>query len=247
MTFADHFSDAATRYAAYRPTYDPAMIAWIAEYAPGHSLAWDCGTGNGQAAVLLANHFDRVIATDPSEKQIASATQRERVTYALADEVAPFIADGSTDLVTVAQAIHWFNLDRFYAEVNRVLRPQGVIAVWSYGKPAVDPVIDVVINWFHDERVGPMWPSERHQVVGGYESLPFPFPELPNRSDPIAIRMPRVSFEGYVSTWSAVRQARLNEGTDPMPEFLERLKTVWPDDEERIVKWPVSMRIGRRI
>ena len=246
MAFADHFSEAASRYATFRPSYDPTMIAWIAKQAPAKKLAWDCGTGNGQAAVLLAAHFDKVIATDPSEAQLSSANQHPRVTYAQADERAPFIAEGSVDLVTAAQAIHWFDLGRFYPEVNRVLRPGGIVAVWSYGRPSVDDVTNRVINWFHDERVGPMWPRERYEVESGYGLLPFPFREIP--ADKWAIRqsMTLDAFLGYVGTWSAVRQARLKDGADPMPEFFARINEVWPANERRVVSWPVSMRVGIR-
>ena len=246
MAFADHFSDAANRYAAFRPTYDAEMIRWIADRAPGKHLAWDCGTGNGQAAVLLAAHFERVIATDPSEAQLASAAPHPHVAYARADERAPFIDSESVDLVTVAQALHWFDLERFYAEVNRVLRPGGVVAVWSYGRPSVDKATNPVINWFHDERVGPMWPKERHEVESGYGSLPFPFEELPHETWTIRRPMPRDAFLGYVGTWSAVRQARLSEGIDPMPELVARMDGLWRPDEVRVVSWPVSMRIGHR-
>jgi SAM-dependent methyltransferase len=244
MAFADHFSDAASRYAAFRPSYDPTMIEWIVAHAPAKNLAWDCGTGNGQAANLLAEHFAKVIATDPSESQLSAARQHSRVTYALSDEHAPFIADASIDLVTAAQAIHWFDLDRFYPEVNRVLRPDGIIAVWSYGRPSVDSATDPAINWFHDERVGPMWPRERYEVESGYGSLPFPFREI--QTDAWSIRQPmtRDAFLGYVGTWSAVRQARLKEGVDPMPEFVDRLASVWAGGD-RIVSWPVSVRLGR--
>lgn len=246
MAFADHFSEASSRYAAFRPSYDPAMIAWIVERVPATTLAWDCGTGNGQAATLLAEHFGKVIATDPSEAQLAAATQHPRIQYAVSDECAPFIADASVDLVTVAQAVHWFDLDRFYPEVNRVLHPGGIIALWSYGRPSVDPATDVVINWFHDERVGPMWPKERHEVESGYSALPFPFFELPHDSWAIRRPMTRDAFLGYVGTWSAVRQAHLKDGVDPMPEIVARMDGIWRTDEERVVSWPVSMRVGIR-
>lgn len=244
MAFADHFSESAARYAVFRPTYDPEMIRWIAALVSSCDLAWDAGTGNGQAAVLLAEHFTKVIATDPSEAQLSSARQHPRVEYRPADERAAFLADASVDLVTVAQAIHWFDLNRFYAEVNRVLKPNGVIAVWSYGRPSIDERIDPTINWFHDERVGPMWPKERYEVESGYGKLPFPFDEIPTEKTAIQRSMPRDAFVGYIETWSAVRQFRLKEGFDPVPDFVEQLSAVWASGE-RVVSWPVSMRVGR--
>src|SRR5882672_9881793 len=162
MSFQDHFSKQAATYAKARPTYPPALFTELARLAPGRTLAWDAGTGNGQAAVALAPHFAQVAATEPSAAQLAQAVPHPRVAYHQAAETAPLLGDASVDLVTVAQAAHWFDRPKFYAEVKRVLRPGGVVALWTYGLCVIDPAIDAVVFRFYHGPVGPYWPPERH-------------------------------------------------------------------------------------
>jgi SAM-dependent methyltransferase len=243
--FESHFSDCAAQYAAYRPRYPLDLIEHVARAAPSTRLAWDCGTGNGQAAHSLAGFFDRVVATDPSAEQLAAAASHERVRYERAAERCASLGDATVDLVTVAQALHWIDLDVFYAEVRRVLAPRGVLAVWTYLRPRITPVIDAVIDWFHDDRVGAYWPAERKHVDTGYRSLPFPYPELPPQNWAIAIEMPREAFVGYVSTWSSVQRA-LRTGDNALPAFEDRITQAWGNDASRTVTWPIVLRMGRR-
>jgi SAM-dependent methyltransferase len=248
VTFSDHFSDRSRQYATFRPSYPAEMIEWIAGLAPAKALAWDCGTGNGQAAVLLADHFGGIVATDASARQLDAAAQHPRVRYAVATERASGLRDASADLVTVAQALHWFDIPAFFREVDRVLKPNGVLAVWSYGKPSVEGAANEVLHWFHDERVGPFWPKERMDVENGYRSLTMPYPEITAAPRTLTASMPRDGLAGYVGTWSAVRLARQQEGRDPMPEFVERLRATWPDaEEQRTVSWPLTVRACRRV
>jgi ubiquinone/menaquinone biosynthesis C-methylase UbiE len=209
-------------------------------------LAWDVGTGNGQAAVLLASHFDSVLATDPSERQLAEATPHPRVTYRLGREDESGLEGASVDLVTVAQALHWFDLDRFYAEANRVLAPGGAIAVWCYEKMVIDSTVDPHVGWFYSERVGQYWPPARHHVETGYRHLPFPFESLRVGEHAIERSMTRSEYLGYVGTWSSVVRCIEAEGRDPVHELEARLQGVWPAEERRLVRWPISVRAGRR-
>ena len=243
--FANHFSDSAARYAAYRPRYPLDLIEHVARAAPSTRLAWDCGTGNGQAAHALAGFFDRVVATDPSAEQLAAAATHERVRYERAAERCASLGDATVDLITVAQALHWFDLDLFYAEVQRVLAPRGVLAAWTYLRPRITPEIDAVIDRFHDDRVGRFWPAERKHVDNAYRSLPFPYPEIPVKRWDIAIDMPREAFVGYVSTWSSVQRA-LRAGDDALPEFDEQIARAWGNSPSRTVTWPIVLRMGRR-
>src|SRR4051812_29808355 len=178
MTFRDHFSHSAAAYATFRPSYPADMIADLAALAPFLRRAWDCATGNGQAAVLLAEQFDEVIATDASPQQIAAAVPHDRVTYAVATERESGLARASIDLVTVAQALHWFDIPAFFREADRVLVPGGVLAIWSYGKPVMTGAANDVLHWMHDTRVGPYWPSERMDVETGYRTVALPYPEI---------------------------------------------------------------------
>jgi len=161
MSFKDHFSGHAAAYATCRPGYPRDLVAAVARLHREHRLALDTGTGNGQAAVGLAEHFDRVVATDPSAQQLAHATPHPRVEYRIAPSEASGLPDGSVDLVTAAQAFHWFDFDRFFAEVKRILAPGGAVAIWTYNLPRVDPAVDRQIDRLAHDVTGPYWPPER--------------------------------------------------------------------------------------
>jgi SAM-dependent methyltransferase len=244
--FADHFSQIAASYAAYRPHYPDALFAWLASIAPERERAWDCATGNGQAAGALSHHFVRVIATDPSTAQIASAQRVGGVDYAAMTAERSAIATGGVALVTVAQALHWFDRHLFYSEARRVLMPRGVIAVWTYGLCSLgDAVLDAMMRRFHDETVGPYWPAERALAVSGLADVEFPFEEVRAPAFAMATEWTLAQFVGYVSTWSAVQRARAH-GEDPVPAIADELRARWPsDDAPRHIEWPLSMRVGR--
>jgi ubiquinone/menaquinone biosynthesis C-methylase UbiE len=244
--FRDHFAPQASAYASFRPTYSHEFVAHIASLTPAHDLAWDVGTGSGQAAILLAEHFSRVRATDASDRQVQFATPHPRVDYAVAPAETSGLEDASTDLVTVAQALHWFAHDAFYAEVDRVLKPGGVIAAWSYGHITVDPGVDRVIWWFYEDRIGQYWPPERRHVETRYTELAFPYPNLSLGEQTIEASLTREQVIGYISTWSALRHARDAEKRDPLEEFSAKLRAVWTDDAPHAVHWPMIVRAGRK-
>jgi SAM-dependent methyltransferase len=243
--FADHFSTVADGYAAYRPTYPPALFDRLADLAPGRALAWDCATGSGQAAVPLADRFERVVATDASADQIARARPRAGVEYRVATADDSGLPDASADLVTVAQALHWLDASRFYAEAARVLRPGGVLAAWCYQLPRLPGPSDPILVAFALERVGRHWQPERRHVEAGYRDLDFPFEELAMGDWRIAAQLTRDAFLGYVRTWSAVVAARRAEGADPVVELERSLDALWPAGEVREVQWPMAIRAGR--
>src|SRR3989442_726826 len=153
--FRDHFSGVAAAYATFRPQYPAELFAALADAVPRRRIAWDCATGNGQAAVGLAPHFEQVIATDGSAPQLAAALRHPRVRYlcALAETVP--LAAGRIDLIATAQSLHWFDFARFFAEARRVLVPGGIVAVWCYHLAEIDPVIDVEVHRFYADTVGP--------------------------------------------------------------------------------------------
>ncbi|HEY4574270.1 MAG TPA: class I SAM-dependent methyltransferase, partial [Thermoanaerobaculia bacterium] len=178
MTFKDHFSGHASGYASFRPGYPTALFDFAASLAPGRALAWDCATGNGQAALGLAERFARVIATDASAEQLAQATPHPRIEYRQAPAEQSGLPDGAADLVTVATAVHWLDFDRFYAEAERVLAPDGAIVVWSYNLPRVTPEISALVDRLSYQIVKTYWPPERRWVDEEYRHLPFPFAEV---------------------------------------------------------------------
>jgi len=245
MNFKNYFSTQAAYYAKYRPTYPRALFEYLHSVAPQHNQAWDCATGNGQAALGLAPFFKHVIATDASDAQIANATKHENVTYRVADALSTSIPDCSIDLVTVAQALHWFELKKFYEEVRRVSRPEGIIAVWSYNLLNISPELDQMIRRFYEDVVGAYWPPERSMIEDGYRSLPFPFKEL--NAPPLAMEAKWSLNEllGYLRSWSATQRFIEARGVDPLINFADDLRTAWDlPEEKKMVTWPLSIRVG---
>ena len=244
-----HFSAVAAGYATYRPRYPAQLFEVLAGLAPDRLLAWDCGAGNGQASRALAEHFTHVVATDISEQQIAKAEPHNRVEYRAAPAERSGLAAGVVSLVTVAQALHWFDVDAFHAEAQRVLKPRGVIAEWTYTLLEVPdaPFVADVVNDI-DRRLKSWWPPERAHVDARYETLPFPF-------EPIALPIaPALAMEaewtaaqlcGYVATWSAVTRYRAANADDPMTGFTERLLVAWGEPERHLIRWPLVIRVGR--
>jgi SAM-dependent methyltransferase len=244
-SFPDHFSESAALYASYRPTYPAELFVWLAETTGGHERAWDCGTGNGQAAVALAAHFAEVVATDPSHAQLAHARRVERVHYAAMTAEASALAGNSVQLITVAQALHWFDLSRFYTEARRILSPGGTLAVWTYGLLSVTPEIDVLIRSFYRETLGGYWPAERALVDAGYAGVPFPFAERLAPGFVMTRNWTLDQLSGYLDTWSAVSEYRKINGTSPVGHFISSLKATWGDNATaRRVEWPMEFKIG---
>ena len=230
-------------YAKFRPRYPKELFRWLASIAPSNELAWDCATGTGQAAVELAEIFDRVIATDASEKQIANAELNPRVEYRVATAEVSGLEEKVIDLVTVAQALHWFDLDRFYAEVRRVLKPEGLIAVWAYKLATVAPVIDDIVNRYYSDIVGPYWPSER-VLVEKFEELPFLFERIEAPHFEMVAKWRVEQLLGYLRTWSATQRFMAAESRDPLEEVEEELRSAWGEKERRVV-WPLTVKVGR--
>jgi SAM-dependent methyltransferase len=244
--FADHFSGHAGEYAAHRPSYPPGLIEYLASLCGERALAWDAGTGSGQAALLLADHFDRVLASDASAEQVAHARPHPRVEYRHALAQHSGLPPRSVDLVTVAQALHWFDLPRFYAEVRRVAKPGGIVAAWSYGNVRIAPEVDPVVERFYTGRVGRYWPPERRHVETGYRDLEFPFEEFSPTAWALEAHLTRQEFLAYVATWSSVAKTRKVEGGDPMGDFERELAGAWPvERRRRLVTWPIALRVGR--
>jgi SAM-dependent methyltransferase len=248
MSFKDYFSQQSSDYAKYRPTYPEALFTYLADIAPNRQIAWDCATGNGQVAVSLAGYFQHIYATDASTKQIANAFPHNRVIYTVAVAEASGLADRSIDLLTVGQALHWFDLDRFYAEAKRVLKLQGVIAVWCYGLFTVADMacqLHQVLQDFHQE-IEPFWPPERKLVQECYRTIPFPFTELELPNFTMTATWSLDNTIGYLSTWSATQRFIARYGVEAMALGVDKIKRAWGNPERVIeIRWPIHIRVGR--
>ncbi|MDR2013910.1 MAG: class I SAM-dependent methyltransferase [Rhodanobacter sp.] len=243
MSFKDHFSGHASAYRQARPVYPDALFDWLAQIAPDRALAWDGGCGNGQASVALAERFARVFATDPSVKQIAHAQARANIQYHAESAEQCSLPTASTDLVTIAQALHWLDVDRFYAQVRRVLKPRGVIAAWTYSHCHVTPAVDVFKERLYCDLVGPYWPPERAFVDAGYRTLPFPFQEIAAPPLEMSSRWPVDHFLAYLRSWSATQRYVTDKGEDPVTLVEAELRAAWGEGE-RVVHWDFHVRCG---
>jgi SAM-dependent methyltransferase len=227
------FAPVAREYANFRPGYPPQLFEWLASACLARDSAWDCGCGSGQATGALAARFGRVFATDAAREQIAAAPPDPRVSYAVAAAEASGLPPASVDLVTVAQALHWFDVGRFHAEVRRVAKPGAVLAVWTYPRPRfVDEALDRIFDEFHANVVGPYWPPERRHVEAHYRSLPPPpaayFEALAAPGFALELRWPLEQVAGYAGSWSATARYREQLDTDPIPRLSEALRAAWP-------------------
>jgi SAM-dependent methyltransferase len=243
--FKDHFSSRAAEYARYRPGYPSELFAWFAGLVERRRVAWDCATGNGQAAVGLAAHFDRVVATDLSRQQLAQAARHPGVTYCLTAAERSCLASAAVDLTAVGQAIHWFDFEAFYTELRRVSRPRAVLAVWTYHRLEASPEVYAALTRFRS-RVERFWPPERKWVEERYLTLPFPFEEI---EAPVFTHEEEWDLErlmGYLGTWSAASRYRAATGHDPLAEAREEMAAAWGDPAQaRRLRWPLHLRAGR--
>lgn len=241
----DHFSDRAPLYARARPTYPRALGDWLGHIVPGRACAWEAGCGSGQLTTQLAERFDVVIATDASVRQLAHAPALARVRWAAATAEQAPVRDASCDLVVAAQAAHWFDLSRFFAEASRTARDGGVVALVGYGNATLDdaPLQERFVRFYHDE-IGSHWPAQRHMLLDGYASVDFPFDEIEAPALTLTREWTADEMLAYVDTWSAVRAARAAGAHAAIADFARDLRRLWGDRARRVT-WPMPIRAGR--
>lgn len=247
MKFKDYFSNFAAQYAAYRPHYPAALFKYLSELVSHHDLAWDCGTGNGQVAVELASYFKQVIATDASAQQIKFAAPKSNVDYRVMPAEKTNIAARSIDLICVAQALHWFDFDKFYAEVKRVLKPDGVIAVWCYDLVQLNEIkLDEIVAHLYKEITDPYWAPERAYIDQRYETIPFPFVRQPVPTFVLEETWDFKHFINYLNTWSGLQNYRQQQGDQELEKVFAELLQIWgnPENKKRI-QWPLYLLIGQ--
>lgn len=243
MSFKDHFSAQAADYARYRPDYPQEIYDFILLNVHNSDAAWDCGTGNGQVAVALANYFEDVMATDPSAQQIANASRVENVTYSIAPAEASGLPSSYFDVITVGQAAHWFQFDEFYAEVRRVAKPGALLMMWGYGLSTVTPEVDAVVNHFYYHTVGSFWPPERQYLDNEYRDLPFPFTPLSVAPMQMVQYWSLADFVGYLNTWSSVQGYIRAHGQNPVQALVPALAKAWGNADVLLpITWPLYVK-----
>lgn len=246
----DYFSTQSESYKLYRPEYPEELFNFLTARLTNDAVIWDCATGSGQAAQALSAYSDTVVASDQSRAQLANAPRENSVHYVQALAEAMPLASHTVDLVTVAQALHWFDFERFYAEVRRVLKPHGRIAAWTYSflsvSPQLGPDIDAAIRWFYHDVIGPYWPSERHWVDDQYRSIPFPFVDLDTPSFAIEVDWDLRAILGYIGSWSAVQRYKDAQSIDPVELLAVRVLPLWGDATSvRRLSWDLAVRFGQ--
>jgi ubiquinone/menaquinone biosynthesis C-methylase UbiE len=243
----DLFSSQAADYAQWRPGYPNELIEYIVSFVQHRKTAWDCATGNGQAAILLAEHMDHVFATDLSTQQLQYAKQHPKITYTQGPAEHTQFEASTFDLVTVAQAYHWFDHQAFCNEANRVCKPGAIVAVWGYALCFTpDATLNELIRRFYLETTGPYWDAARKYVDEQYKSLYFGFNEIPvDKQFSIKMQWSQRDLEGYLSSWSSVQKYIKVNGHNPVEHFIDEVSNHWPRQEELQFEFPLFLRLGR--
>jgi SAM-dependent methyltransferase len=241
----DRFSDNSKQYAKFRPTYPQSLYDFVFQFVKYKQVAWDCGTGNGQVAQVLAQHFTQVYASDISQKQLDEAVQMPHIQYICCNEKQTPFEDSSVDLVTVAQAVHWFDFDLFYSEIRRVAKKGSVIAIWGYNLLKISPPIDALIQQFYSGKVGSFWDAERKHVEADYQTIPFPFEQIASPTFEMSFIWDLPTLEGYLNTWSSVSKFMKANGYNPVSELIADLTPFWQEKEQKTVIFPIFVKIAK--
>ncbi|MGH2647587.1 MAG: class I SAM-dependent methyltransferase [Ginsengibacter sp.] len=242
----DNFSKQSDLYSKFRPGYPKKLFDFLLPLAPDKKTAWDCGTGNGQVAVKLSQYFNHVYATDLSASQINNAAKRNNIIYSVENAEETLLPRNSFDLITVAQAIHWFDFDIFYSQVSRTLKNGGVIAVIGYDVFRINEEINLMIDKFYSETTGPYWDKERKYIEDHYRTIPFPFKQIDTPGFFMNYNWEFEQVIGYLNTWSAVQHYIRKNNENPVEKFSHALRKVWGNISKRKVSFPIFMRTGRK-
>lgn len=247
VKFKDYFSENSEEYGRFRPKYPTELFSYLSSISNRHEKAWDCATGTGQSAVLLSDYFSEVIATDASKSQIENAEKKQSITYQVATAENSNIEKNSINLITVAQAFHWFNIDAFSKEVNRVLKDKGLIAIWSYNLLSVQENIDETIYYLYNTILGDYWPKERKMIEDGYKNIEFPFNKMELPEFNMLAEWNLFQLIGYLCTWSATKKYQKITGINPVEEIHGKISKIWGSPEKILsVKWSLNIRVWKK-
>jgi len=244
----DHFSSTSKEYSYSRPIYPDTLYKYLNDVSPNKNVAWDCATGNGQAAIGLCKYFRNVIASDASKGQLDYKFTRDNIRYDIFPAEKANIGDDCIDLITVAQAAHWFDLDKFYKEVTRVGRSNGILAIWSYGMHQIDKDIDALSAKLNigGDILGKYWPLETNYVKDDYKTIPFPFIEIESPKFEMTVNWNLDDLVSYMQTWSAVKRYNTEKKFNPLDLIMDKLEKLWGKHEnQKVVKWDMNIRVGK--
>lgn len=246
MNYQHHFGQQSSDYLQFRPDYPDALYRYLATMVANHELAWDCGTGNGQAAVKLADYFKKVIATDLNQGQLAVAIQKDNITYTCAPAENSKIPDNSVDLITIAQALHWFHFPKFYQEAKRVSKKEGLIAAWCYSLGHINEALDAVIKKLYSDILGNQyWPKERVYIDKHYQTIPFPFKKMDTPQFEIVKNITYSQLIGYLNTWSALKEYKEKNQVNPLDLMEIELAKAWGSHETHCMHWPIHLLLAK--
>jgi Methyltransferase domain len=242
----DNFTNQAAIYAQFRPTYPSELFDFILQNVDNKGIAWDCATGNGQAAHILADYFERVEATDISQKQLDNAVQKVNIHYSLQAAENTIFQDNSFDLITIAQAIHWFNFNAFYDEIQRVAKPNALIAIWGYGTLTFEnTALNQLFLHYYQHIIGPFWDKERRHIDNHYADIPFPFAALTPPQYALCFEWSQTQFEGYLQSWSSLKHYKnAHNGHNPIPDLMALMAPNWAKKDIKIVHFPIFSKFG---
>lgn len=247
MNFKDNFSQQAEIYARYRPTYPQDLFDFLMQEVKNKDLAWDCATGNGQVAFALSKYFKQIIATDASESQIKQAKQTSNVTYRVATAENSYLESQSIDLITVGQALHWFDFNKFYTEVRRVAKADALIAIWGYGLMQVDAQIDeIILHLYHQILGDAYWDAERKYLDNHYQTIPFPFTTIETPQFTMQLDWDFGDLLGYLNTWSSVQKYLKNNHSNPIDLVEQDLRNSWQNVRiKKTITWDLYLKLGK--
>ena len=241
----DNFSLQSENYAKYRPAYPADFFSYLNTEIPNKQNAWDCGTGNGQVAYELAKTFDNVYATDNSQSQIKHALQADNIVYSVQPAEVTNFAKDQFDLIVIAQAIHWFDFEKFYKEVRRTAKANAIICILGYGRIEISKPIDQIITYFYQNVIGSYWDKERKYIDDNYTTIPFPFQEIRTPTFVNKIQWPLEHLIGYLNTWSAVRHFIKQNGYNPIDQLKKDIEKYWDKGQTKEVLFPLLIRMGQ--
>ncbi|HYV93296.1 MAG TPA: methyltransferase domain-containing protein [Chitinophagales bacterium] len=240
----DNFSKQSQGYAQFRPVYPPEIFEYLFSIVKEHEVAWDCATGNGQVASALAPYFTKVMATDISAKQIEQAQHKENIHYSIAPAEHTSFPENYFDLITVGQAIHWFDFSAFYSEAKRIAKQSAPLVALGYDLIHIDDDTDKIILRFYEEVLKGFWDPERKYVDEHYKTIPFPFREIQPPQFQLRLDWTLEHVLGFLGTWSGVQHYMDHHHRDPIDEIKNELMQTWKQDVIKTVSFSIMMRVG---